>query len=195
MAADPARKLATYEDVLSAPPNMIAEIIYGSLELQSRPAGPHTRITSGLGIELGGPFDRGRGGPGGWLILDEPELHLGANVLVPDLAAWRRERLPEIPNDAFFTVVPDWICEVLSPRTALRDRGPKLEIYAEHGVKHAWLIDPATRMLEVYRLEGGKWLRLGVHSGDEAVRAEPFDAVPLELANLWDGLPPVDDGR
>ena len=193
MAADSARKFATYDDVLDAPPNMIAQIVYGALELHPRPAGPHTRVSSKIGGELDGPFDRGRGGPGGWIILDEPELHLGAHVLVPDLAGWRRERMSEISEDAFFTLAPDWICEVLSPSTARIDRGPKLEIYAEHGVKHAWLVDPATRLLEVYRLEGTRWLRLGVHGGDDVVRAEPFDAVPLELANLWADLAPPAD--
>ncbi len=191
MAADAARKLATYAELLDAPPDRIAELIHGALEVHPRPAGPHTRVASGLGIELGGPFDRGRGGPGGWILLYEPELHLGPNVLVPDLAAWRRTRLPEVPTAAFFEVVPDWVCEVLSPSSEFRDRGPKLEIYAEHGVGHAWLVDPAARMLEVYRLERGKWLRLGVHGAEDVAHPEPFDAVPLELKHLWDALPPV----
>lgn len=174
---------------------MIAQIVDGTLELHPRPAGPHSNAASLLGGELHNPFRRGRGGPGGWIILDEPELHLGRNVLVPDLAGWRRERMSEIPENAFFTLAPDWICEVLSPSTARLDRGPKLEIYAEHGVGHAWLVDPATRMLEVYRLEGTRWLRLGVHSRDDVVRAEPFDAVPLELANLWADLAPLPDAK
>jgi Uma2 family endonuclease len=190
MAADIARKLATYADVLSAPPNMIAQIVNGTLELHPRPASKHTRVASRLGAKLDGPFDDGRDGPGGWILLDEPELHLGANVLVPDLAGWRVERMPILPDAPAFFVRPDWVCEVLSPSTSRLDRGPKLEIYAEHDVPYVWLIDPSARTLEVYRLENKRWMRLAAHGGDDVVRAEPFDAVPLELAALWKNLPP-----
>jgi Uma2 family endonuclease len=183
--ADPAKRKATYEDVLAAPPHRVAEVVFGVLELHPRPAGPHAAASTVLGGELGPPFSRGRGGPGGWILLDEPELHLGEHILVPDLAGWRRERLPTITEAPFFTLSPDWICEVLSPSTARLDRTDKLTIYAQHGVRHAWLVDPLLRMLEVLRLEGERWVILGVHRDDARVRAEPFDAIELELGALW----------
>lgn len=181
----PARARSVYDEFLAVPSNRIAEIINGVLETQSRPASRHAHASSLLGVELGGPFQRGKGGPGGWLILDEPELHLGPHILVPDLAGWRRERMPELPDVAFFELAPDWICEVVSPSTEARDRAAKLPIYATHEVKHAWLVDPLTQTLEVFRLESGRWSLLGVHVDDALVRAEPFDAVELELAALW----------
>ncbi len=186
--AAPVQKRATYEDVLAAPWNRIAELIDGVLYTQPRPAGPHTAVTSALGVELGAPFGRGRGGPGGWLILDEPELHLGADVLVPDLGGWRRERMPAVGNVPYIELPPDWVCEVLSPSTASRDKGQKLPIYARYGVSHAWLIDPLARSLDVFRLENGLWVLLATHAADAHVRAEPFDAVELELGALWADL-------
>lgn len=163
---------------------MIAEIVNGVLETQSRPAARHALATSVLSSDLGGFFRRG-GGPGGWVILYQPELHLGPHILVPDLAGWRRERMPEIPDVAAFELAPDWICEVMSPSTQARDRADKLPIHATHEVKHAWLVDPLARTLEVFRLESGRWSLLGVHIEDALVRAEPFDAIELELAALW----------
>lgn len=183
--ADPARRRAGYQDVLDAPPYRVAEVIDGTLYTFPRPAGPHAIATSALGEELGPPFKRGRGGPGGWMILDEPELHLGADVLVPDLAGWRRERMPELPDVAAFELAPDWVCEVLSPGTAARDRADKLPLYAKSGVAHAWLVDPLVQTLEVLRREGERWVLLGAFRDDARVRAEPFDAVELELALLW----------
>ncbi len=181
-----AKRGATYDDVLAAPENAVAEVLFGVLHTHPRPAARHTRASSRLGTELGGPFDRGRGGPGGWVLLDEPELHLGADILVPDLAGWRRERMPVFPHDAvYFTLAPDWICEVLSPSTAKIDRSDKLTIYAREGVGHAWLLDPVARTLEVFRLEGGRWVLHGVHGDEAPVRAEPFDALALDLASLW----------
>ena len=181
----PVRRVATYEDILAAPANTVAEIVDGVLETSPRPAPPHALASSVLGIEIGGPFGRGRGGPGGWWILDEPELHLGSDVLVPDLAGWRRERMPALPAEAFFSLAPDWICEVLSPTTQRLDRVRKMRVYAREGVLNAWLLDPLARSLEVYRLEGGRWLRLSAHGGEEQVRAEPFEAVELDLMALW----------
>jgi Uma2 family endonuclease len=183
--ADPARKRATYEDVLRAPLHQVAEIIAGELYLHPRPAAPHAVAASALGEELGPPFKRGRGGPGGWLILDEPELHLAADIVVPDLAGWHRERLPHVGDDAYLTLAPDWICEVLSRSTEKVDRAGKLPIYAREGVRFAWLVNPLVRLLEVLRLESGKWLTLAVYRDDERVRAEPFDAIELELGVLW----------
>jgi Uma2 family endonuclease len=184
--ADAARKRATYADVLSAPRHKVAELIGGELRLSPRPAKPHAAAASALGEELGPPFKRGRGGPGGWILLDEPELHLGEDVLVPDLAGWRRERMPILTTEEpYFTLAPDWVCEVLSRSTSRSDRSEKLPIYAREGVGHAWLVDPLDRMLEMLRLENGRWSILSVHRDDERVRAEPFDAIELELGVLW----------
>lgn len=183
--ADPAKPRATYEDVLAAPPNLVAQVLDGVLITLPRPAAPHARATSSLGVDLGGPFDRGRGGPGGWHILDEPELHLGADILVPDLAGWRKERLPAIPRAAYFSLAPDWACEVLSPSTAGIDRGPKLRVYAREGVPHVWFVDPEGRTLEVLALDGASYRVHAVHHGAALVRAVPFNAVELELAALW----------
>ena len=181
------KKRATYQDILDAPPNKIAEIINGALYLSPRPAGPHTSVASSLGIDLGGPFHRGRGGPGGWVILDEPELLLGDDVLVPDLGGWRRERMRVIPEK--FEIVPDWACEVLSRSTEQIDRREKMPIYASCGVHYLWLVSPAMRSLEAYRLEGGKWLQLGVYKEQQRARIEPFDAIELDLAALWQDMP------
>jgi Uma2 family endonuclease len=189
--ADPAKKReATYQDVLDAPEHLVAEIINGELRLSPRPAGPHAGATSALGYLLGPPFSFGKGGPGGWIILFEPELHFGRQVVVPDLAGWRRERLPSISEDAFFTLAPDWLCETLSPSTRKMDRAEKLPIYAAAGVQYVWFLDPRDRTLEVLRLHEGKWLQLGVHKDDETVRAEPFEAIAIELGSIWADLPP-----
>ena len=185
---DPARRRATYEDVLNAPEYVVAEIIEGELYTSPRPAAPHAVAASAIGADLFGPFHRSPGdpaGPGGWWILDEPELHLGADVVVPDLAGWRRERLPKLANVAYFTQAPDWICEVVSPATGRLDRVRKMRIYAREQVAHAWLVDPLQQTLEVYRLEGGRWLVASTHGGDEQVRAEPFEAIELQLARWW----------
>lgn len=179
---------ATYQDVLDAPPHVVAEIVDGDLWLSPRPAGPHTAVASALGDELGPPFKRGRGGPGGWIILDEPELHLGDDIVVPDLGGWRRERLPGVGNVAYFTLAPDWLCEVISRSTEKLDRAKKLPIYAAHGVRNVWLVNPLQRTLEVLRLHDGKWLALAVHCDNAKVRAEPFDAIQLDLVNLWADL-------
>jgi Uma2 family endonuclease len=183
--ADAAKKHATYEDLLAVPSHLVAQIVDGELLTLPRPAAPHARATSTLGIDLGGPFDRSRGGPGGWFILDEPELHLGRDILVSDLAGWRRERLPSIPRAAYLTLAPDWACEVLSPSTAGIDRGPKLAIYARENVTHVWFVDPDARTLEILVLDGATYRVHAVHHGDAKVRGVPFDAVELELAGLW----------
>jgi Uma2 family endonuclease len=183
--AIPATKPATYEDLRALPDHLVGELIAGELIASPRPSIPHARASSSLGGALDGPFDRGRGGPGGWWILDEPELHLGADVLVPDLAAWRRERLPSLPEAPFMSVAPDWLCEVLSPGTQALDRVKKLRIYARERVAHVWLIDPMERTLEVFRLQDGHFMLLGTFAGDESVRAEPFDQLALQLGALW----------
>jgi Uma2 family endonuclease len=134
---------------------------------------------------LDGPFDSGRNGPGGWLILDEPELHMHGHILVPDLAGWRRERMPKMPAAPFLELAPDWVCEVLSPSTEAEDRADKMPIYAHAGVSHAWLVDPIARTLEVFRREGERWSVLGTWRDEARVRAEPFEAFELELSALW----------
>jgi Uma2 family endonuclease len=177
-------KRATYEDVLNAPEHKVAEILDGELFLSPRPGPRHSVASTRLGRVLG-PFDDDPVGPGGWWILDEPELHFGEQVVVPDIAGWRRERLPALPNEAFFTLAPDWVCEVLSPSTERIDRGRKLRIYAEAGIPHAWFVKPTDRTLEVFRLRDGAWTIVGVWEGAAVVRAQPFEAVELELASLW----------
>lgn len=169
------------------PPHMVAEIIDGELITSPRPAFPHARTASRLGMALGGPFDLGTGGPGGWVILDEPELHLGPNpdVLVPDLAGWRRERMPRIPSAAAVALAPDWVCEILSPSTMPTDRTGKMPIYAREKVGHLWLADPLAQTLEVFRLDAQRWLLLATHHGAVTVEAEPFEAVPIDLATIW----------
>ena len=183
--ADPARKRATYDDVLAVPGTLVAEVVDGVLHTSLRPALRHARATTSLISELGGPFDRGRGGPGGWHILIEPELHLGSDILVPDLAGWRRDRLATIPDVAFLTLAPDWLCETLSPSTAGFDRGDKLVVYAREHVPYVWFVDPIARTLEVLALDGPSYRVHAVHHGAAVVRAAPFDAVELELAGLW----------
>ena len=181
------KRRATYQDVLDAPQHLVAEVIDGDLRLSPRRAGPHTKVSSTLGYVLGPPFDLGTNGPGGWIILDEPELHLDDDVVVPDLGGWRCERLPAVPDAAYFTLAPDWTCEVLSKST---DRAEKLAIYARAGVRHAWLVHPLRRTLEIMRLHEGKWLVLATHVGDQRVRAEPFDAIELDLAVIWAKIAP-----
>ncbi len=179
------KRPATYADIEALPEHVVGEILDGELVVSPRPASPHAIAASRLGVELGGPFHRGKGGPGGWVILDEPELHFGPQVMVPDLAAWRRERMPEVPDVAFFELPPDWLCEVLSPATARVDRSRKMRHYARAAVQHVWLVDPLATTLEVYRLDGDGWRLLDVHDGEAKVRPEPFEAVELDLADLW----------
>jgi Uma2 family endonuclease len=176
---------AVYADVIAAPENKVAEIVEGSFYLSPRPAPRHSHAASVLGGDLNDAFHRGRRGPGGWWILDEPELHLIGDVLVPDIAGWRRERLPELPEGPGIEIAPDWLCEVLSPSTKTFDRRQKLPRYALAGVAHLWLVDPSKRRLEVYGRAEIQWVLLEEYSGTAAVSAPPFEAVPIELAALW----------
>ncbi|HET7409173.1 MAG TPA: Uma2 family endonuclease [Paracoccaceae bacterium] len=180
-----ASRRATYQDVLDAPPNMVAELVRGALHLHPRPAPRHAMASSRLGIALGGPFDLGNDGPGGWVILDEPELHILHDVLVPDLGSWRRERMPALPETAWFETVPDWVCEILSPGTRRLDLTEKRDIYAAAGVRHLWLVDPDARTLEAFELRDGGWFLIAALKDDEEVRVPPFDAVAFGLAALW----------
>ncbi|TDR94775.1 Uma2 family endonuclease [Enterovirga rhinocerotis] len=182
--AEPARRRATYADLEAVPETLVAEIIDGVLETHPRPRPEHGAAANSLSYELTGPFNRGRGGPGGWIFLVEPELHLGSHIVVPDIAGWRRERLPR-PKDAFITIVPDWICEILSPSTARLDRGPKRRIYASAGVQHLWLLDPVEGVLEAFGLAGEQWLLLATIERGEMVSVAPFDAISFPLDDLF----------
>ncbi len=176
---------ATYEDLVKLPDHLVAEIVDGELHASPRPAPRHAvAYTRAMGL-LGSAFGSGRTGPGGWWILAAPELHLGPDVLVPDLAGWRRTRMPHVPETAYFPLAPDWVCEILSPSTASLDRTQKLAIYAREAVGHAWLIDPIARTLEILRLEARRWTTVVTYAGDAVVRAEPFDAIEFNLGELW----------
>jgi Uma2 family endonuclease len=172
----------------AAPPECVAEILDGELNTQPRPRVRHTRAASRLGISLGGFDQDDLGGPSGWIILFEPELHVGPgpDKVVPDLAGWRRQRMPELPDTAAIDLAPDWVCEVISERTEVIDRTKKRRIYAREGVSHLWLVSPEQRLLEIFRLDGGRWVVVDTFEGDAVIRAEPFDAVELRLGRLWE---------
>lgn len=181
---------ASYDDILKLPDTVIGEIVDGELYTSPRPSPKHSLAEGGLTEELRGPFQSGKsGGPGGWWILAEPEIHLEVkskeDIFVPDLAGWRKQRLPKIPDEPYLTVSPDWICEILSPSNAHLDRVKKVPKYAEHGIPHLWLVDPAGKTLEVFRLENKKWVLLQSFGGTDKVRAEPFEAMELDLATVW----------
>jgi Uma2 family endonuclease len=182
---DPPRRRATYQDVIDAPEHMVAEIIDGELYTWPRPAPRHAVSATSIGGQLYAPYQIGQNGPGGWSILNEPELHFDEDVVVPDLAGWRDTRLPTIPETPYFTLAPDWLCEVLSPSTARIDRGRKLAIYARERVTHVWLVDSLVKTLEVLVLGVNGWTVRAVHHGDDRIRAVPFDAIELDLSALW----------
>lgn len=186
----PAKKPATYQDVVDAPPNMVAEILDGDLSLSPRPAYGHSFVSSGVGMDLGNPFQRGRGGPGGWWILDEPEIHLGPDVLVPDLAGWRKERMPEFRDVPWTDLRPDWVCEVLSPSTRRIDLVQKARIYARAGVPWLWFADPVARVVEVRQLRDGQWVIQQTADGTEPARLPPFEAIELNPGDWF----PVEQG-
>jgi Uma2 family endonuclease len=182
---------ASRADLDALPPTWRGEIIDGELYAFPRPAPAHANVETSVGAELHGPFQRGRGGPGGWWILLEPGIQLArAPEIAPDIAGWRRQRLPHLPRQGPIALVPDWVCEVLSPSTRSYDMIVKRPFYAEAGVRHLWYIDPEARTLTVSRLEGGRWLELGVHGGEQIVRAEPFEAIERALQPLWEGAAP-----
>ncbi len=195
MAAPIVRRAPATEADYDALPETtdIIELVDGEIVAMPRPEAQHTGTASDLGALLAGWFRFGQGGgPGGWRILDEPDLRLGSNRLIPDLAGWRRERFVR-PRKGPYTLVPDWVCEVLSPSTMRHDRVRKMPRYASGGVRHLWLADPVACVLEVYRLEGERWLHLASHGARDVVRAEPFDAVELDLALVWEVEEPGDD--
>ncbi len=176
---------ATYDDLLKLPENVVGEILDGELYASPRPASRHNNAASGLLAELRIPFQHGRGGPGGWWILGEPELHLQKDILVPDIAGWRRERMPEFPDVVWHDLAPDWIGEVLSPSTGRLDRAKKLPIYAREAVPFAWLVDPLQKTVEVMKLDANVWQIVHVYAGEEQMSAPPFDAIAIDLATIW----------
>jgi len=190
--AAPSRRPATYEDLLEVPDHLVAEILDGELITSPRPASPHAYTASMIGIDIGGGFHGPGGGGegrGGWWIIDEPEFHFGQDVLVPDLAGWRRENMPVFPNVAYFEQAPDWACEVASPSTVRIDRVREMTIYARDQVRHPWLVDPLARTLEVYRLENGRWVVVANYGGDEHLKAEPFEILEVDLTRWWPPIP------
>lgn len=177
---------ATYEDLRALPETLVGELVEGELLASPRPSTAHSNVAGGLTDELRGPFQRGSGGPGGWWLLYEPELHLGADVLVPDLAGWRRSRMPELPDAPFLELAPDWVCEILSPSTAGFDRVRKMPIYLREGVGFVWLIDPVARTVEAFRRSpDAQWVLVGNFAGDQTARIEPFEAIEFDLSALW----------
>lgn len=178
-------KPATYADIEALPPSVVGEILFGKLVTHPRPAPQHAFAASSLGVEIAGPFQKGRGGPGGWIIIDEPEIHLGDHVVVPDIAGWRQERMPTLPTTAAFQVVPDWACEFLSPSTQRYDKGDKRQIYAEMGVDYLWYVDPVARVLEVFTRRDKEWVVGETFFEDDPVSAPPFDAITFSLGELW----------
>ncbi len=185
------KRPATYADIEAAPEHLVAEIIDGELKMHPRPSLRHGLTATSLSDELTGPFQKGRGGPGGWIFVIEPELHLGNHVLVPDIAGWRRERLPSVPETPYAAIVPDWICEVLSGSTETRDRTVKMRAYAEQGLSHFWIIDPRLQLLEVFENDDHRWTKIGAWNSDDEVCAPPFEAITFPLADLWPLDPPL----
>ncbi len=187
MTAQAARKLTLYDQLCTLPEGIRGEIVNGRLYTQPRPTGPHAPASSRLGTDIEGPYSRGRGGPGGWWIIDEPEIHFirDREVAVPDLAGWRQTRMPRLPEEHRFEVVPDWVCEVLPPSTEATDRGEKMPPYASFAVGYAWLVDPKTHTLEAYAMAHGSWQPLGIFRDDTQVRVAPFDTIVIHLADLW----------
>ena len=181
-------KYDLYSDLEQLPKSLTGEIITGQLYGHPRPSARHMTISTGIGSELHGSYHRGRGGPGGWRILVEPEVHLSldTDVVVPDIAGWRRERMPEIPDSHKFTIVPDWVCEVLSPSTASIDQEIKMPLYAKYGVKYFWIVDPAKLTLEAYKLVNNDWSLQGSFKSGDSVCVEPFDAISINIDELID---------
>jgi Putative restriction endonuclease len=183
-------KAATYADIEALPPNMVGEILFGALVTHPRPARRHVVAANAMSGILTSPFQFGGGGPGGWIIAVEPEVHLGPHVVVPDLAGWRKERLVGHEDGAWFEEVPDWICEVLSPATEVYDRGDKRRIYSAYEVPHLWHLDPRSRVLEVFQRQKTDWLLTHTFAESEDVSAPPFDAITFSLGLLWPFDPP-----
>ena len=183
------QKPATYADLEAVPSHLVAEILFGTLHTHPRPVARHSAASFSLANVVGGPFQFGRGGPGGWVFMDEPELHLGPHVVAPELAGWRTERMPVVPDTAWIELIPDWICEVLSPSTEAYDRGDKRRIHETYGLKHYWLLSVTLRQLESYELHGGKFVLLDTYEDGADVTAPPFGEVPFPLSLVLPPLP------
>jgi Uma2 family endonuclease len=184
--AESAKKKATYEDLYGIPENMIGEIINGELIVHPRPSRKHARATYVLGHKIGAPYDFGEGGgSGGWIFLQEPEIQLDEDTMVPDLAGWKKERFPPEEDHNWISVAPDWVCEVLSPKTLRTDKIKKMPIYAQCGVGHIWLVDPIAMTLDAFRSESGRWFLSASFCENDKVRAEPFQEVEFDLGDLW----------
>jgi len=194
MAVQDTSRPATYADLEDLPENMVGQILFGVLHAHPRPVPRHTHVATELSGEIRNPFRRGIGGPGGWIFLIEPELHLGDHIVVPDIAGWKIERLTPFPEAAFITTPPDWVCEILSPSTARIDRTDKQKIYAAFGVSYLWYVDPEARTLEALTLQGGDQFAISVLCKDaEPVTAPPFEVHTFPLSNLWPPEPSVED--
>lgn len=189
MPQDLPERPATYADLEAVPPHLVAEILFGRLVTHPRPAPRHGAATASLIDELVGPYQKGRNGPGGWIFVDEPELHLGPHTAVPDIAGWRKERFSQPPDKAYFEIAPDWVCEAISPSTEKYDKGDKRKIYATHGVGHLWYIEPRIKSLEVFARQDQSWLLTHTFFDDDDVCAPPFNALKFKLGLLW----PFDD--
>lgn len=185
----PAKKPATYADIEALPEHLVGEIIDGELFVSPRPSPVHARAEGAIHADLRDPFDHGRGGPGGWWLLIEPEVHLDSHVIVPDIAGWRRDRMPDFPRDAAIRIAPNWVCEVLSPSTARLDRTKKLMKYGPLGVEWVWLVDPIQRTVEVFRWVGGQVVLGGIFAGNTSTRIPPFEAVELDMVGWWPPMP------
>lgn len=170
---------------MELPDNVVGEIIAGELHVSPRPAPRHARAASKLGRIIDGPYDSGVNGPGGWIILDEPEIHKEEHIFVPDIAGWKKDRLTLKNEDVFISVEPDWACEILSPGTTKLDKVKKMPLYAEIGIKFFWLVDPAIKTLDVYVNDHANWKLLKTYSDHDKVRAVSFDAIEFDLSLLW----------
>ncbi len=183
--AESATRKATYDDLLAVPEHLIAEIIDGALETRRFPPPKHAYAYTALVRTIAHPFLGKEPELNDWWVLNRVELHLGEHVLVPDLAGWRRERLPKLPETAWFELPPDWVCEIISPATARLDRGPKREIYDQFAVPHLWFVDPDARTLEAFALRDGAWVLIASHADDDEIAVAPFATVPFALDTLW----------
>lgn len=183
----PIKTSATYQDVLDAPPNMVAELIEGELYLNPRPTPRHSHAALRLASVLDGPFMKGEDGPGGWWIVLEPEVHFedDAHAVVPDVGGWLKDDVPRFPDTAYFESPPSWVCEVLSPSTRKLDLTTKRDFYARQGVREIWFVDPLARTLEAFSHTDGAWTLISAFKDDESVSLPPFDAIAFSLAVLW----------
>lgn len=181
-----APKLATYADLLALPEDVKAEVLAGEVVAQASPVFEHSYVQAALLELLRGPFERQRGGPGGWWIVADIDVRLSEHDVVrPDVVGWRRERLPSPWGMRPIDVVPDWICEVLSPNGVKRDRVFKMHLYAHQGVPHYWLIDPSAGTLEAYALERGSWRVAATYDRTAIARIPPFEAIELVVGDLF----------